>query len=129
MGVPLVRNRPAVAAVILSFALILIVTGCGTTAKKTTPKRAEDTGVVGVYLQGGGGSGSIAFLADGTFEGNAWGPEKRGTYTVQKSSGNNDVLVLKFKDSNATENWTVLTTAGRVVAVQGPDGVTYNKKK
>jgi hypothetical protein len=122
------RAKLTIGVCVAMLVLALLAVGCGTTAKKTTPKKAEDTGVVGVYVESAGGGGSVAFIDDGTFEGNAWGPEKKGTYTVLKSSGNNDVLVLKFSDSDATENWTVLTSGGKVVAVNSPKGVQYKKK-
>jgi hypothetical protein len=129
------RTLILVCAGVLAVALVAAA-GCGSSGSGKSQQSSgnvtsldEDvaTGIVGAYVQAGGGNGSIAFLKDGTFEGNAWGPEKKGKYKVEKSTEPHNVVVLTFDGSSATETWQIGISMGKVAAVTSPDAVQYDK--
>lgn len=118
---------------------LIAVVGCGGTETATEESQTETedvismdedvtVGIVGTYTEagGGGGGGSITFSKDGTFEGNAWGSEKKGTYTIKKNEETSDTIILTF-DDGTTENWSVGISMGKVAAVTSPEGVQYDK--
>lgn len=114
---------------------LLMTVGCGSSTEKSESEETEvvsldedvATGIVGTYVENSGGSGSIVLQKGGTFEGNAWGSEKKGTYKVEEKADDTNAVVLKFEGSDATETWGVGISMGKVVAVTSPDGVQYDK--
>lgn len=129
-----------VAAVLLIVGMLLLG-GCG---EETVPPVHTDAengdvidltepvseGIVGAFHQemglSGEGGARVEFKADGTFEGDAWGRTRTGTYEVTESESG-DSVVLNF-DDGTTERWSVAITAGEVSAVVDKNGEQYIKK-
>lgn len=129
------RKIPFVLCAILLAAGLLLTVGCGSSTQTTKSSDTEvvsldedvGTGIVGTYTDKNGGQGSITFVKGGSFEGNAWGSEKKGTYKVQQNADETHSVVLKFADSGTSETWGIGISMGKVAAVTSPDGVQYDK--
>ncbi len=119
---------------------LLLVVGCG--GGKTTEDETQgehetevvsldedvETGIVGTYKDNMGRPGSIVFTKDGTFEGDAWGSSRKGTYEVEDAEDDRSVVVLTFDDGGAEETWYVGISMGKVAAVTNPqEGTQYDK--
>jgi hypothetical protein len=128
------RLMVIICAGLLALGLFAVV-GCGGGTSKTTAEQSETisldedvaTGLVGTYVEAGGGAGSIVFLKGGAFEGNAWGSEKKGKYVLEKTPEGFNTAVLTFDDSSAQEKWSIGIAMGKVAAVSSPEAVQYDK--
>ncbi|MBU1672607.1 MAG: hypothetical protein KKF41_09265 [Actinobacteria bacterium] len=113
---------------------LIAVTGCGGGEGTTSGEETEvisldenvEEGIVGTYRQNVGGTGSIVFQKDGTFEGDAWGSPRKGKYEVEDTEDHNRI-VLTFDDAGPQETWGIGISMGKVVAVTSPDAVQYDK--
>ncbi|MBU4173412.1 MAG: hypothetical protein KKB90_04520 [Actinobacteria bacterium] len=87
-------------------------------------------GIVGTFIEGvstsdAEGKKTVTFVAEGTFEGDAWDASKSGKYEVEE--GEYTFVVLTF-DDGTTEKWSVMIGNGKVYALGSPGGDQYTKK-
>ena len=86
-------------------------------------------GIVGTFVEGvsttdAEGKKTVAFVAEGTFEGDAWDASMSGKYEVEEGETNSVVLTF---DDGTTETWSILIVSGEVCAIGSPGGDQYTK--
>ena len=86
-------------------------------------------GIVGTFVEGvsttdAEGKKTVTFVAEGTFEGDAWDASKSGKYEVEEGEFNSVVLTF---DDGTTEKWSVMIGEGEVHAIGSPGGDQYTK--
>ena len=135
------KKMPFTLCAALLVAALLLVAGCGGNGKSSSSTETESStdvetisldedvheGIIGTFEDNGGNGLTITFKKGGSFEGNAWGSEKSGTYEVEEDSDGYNSVVLKFADSSPGESWGVGIGMGKVVAVTSPDVQQYDK--
>lgn len=86
-------------------------------------------GIVGTFVEGvsttdAEGKKAITFVADGTFEGDAWDASMSGKYEVEEGETNSVVLTF---DDGTSETWSVMIVNGKVYAIGSTGGDQYTK--